>query len=220
MMHRITATILACMLTMPAGADTPFAVVKRTKGTVIAKTMESGLEIATGTGTLLPSATLVETAEDSHIELRLFTGEGTLILHGHSLVHLGRKRYENQVHTTAILKKGTAEIKQLPPDSSLRLESFNSLAMPKAAHLILQLGENATILLVRDGEVKVHNRPRDITGVVTKGQKCISDDQGLKILDMDFGDLGEFKQSYLEVDFIDPITEESRTLEIDYDTEF
>lgn len=76
--------------------------------------------------------------------------------------------------------------------------------------------------IVQSGEISVYNRPKDLTAVVRAGQKAISDGTGIRISDATDAELDQvgFRQNTLEVDFLNPQTEEFTTLEVDYETQF
>jgi hypothetical protein len=78
------------------------------------------------------------------------------------------------------------------------------------------------VLIVQDGEVSVYNRPKDITAMVRAGQKAVSDLDGIKITDATDSELEQvgFRQNTIEVDFVNPQSEEFTTLEAEYETSF
>jgi hypothetical protein len=76
--------------------------------------------------------------------------------------------------------------------------------------------------LVQDGELSVYNRAKDLTAVVRSGQKAVSDLNGIKVTDATDSELEEvgFRQNSIEVDFVNPQTEDFTTLEVEYETNF
>ncbi len=83
-------------------------------------------------------------------------------------------------------------------------------------------GGGTAMILVQDGEVSVYNRPKDIIAVVRSGQKAVSDGNGVKVSDATDSELEQvgFRQNTIEVDFINPESEEYTTLEVEYETNF
>ena len=80
--------------------------------------------------------------------------------------------------------------------------------------------EGTTEAIVQSGTLVVYNRPKDMTGTVRAGQKAISNNEGLVIIDAEDDELDQFRQNYLEIDFVNPQTEETSTLEIEYGIDF
>jgi hypothetical protein len=80
----------------------------------------------------------------------------------------------------------------------------------------------AGILIIQDGEISVYNRPKNITVTVRSGQKAVSDLDGIKVSDATDAELEQvgFRQNTIEVDFVNPQSEEFTTLEVEYETSF
>ncbi len=80
----------------------------------------------------------------------------------------------------------------------------------------------ASTILVQDGEVVVYNRAKDLSATVHSGQKAVSDVNGIKVSDATDSELEQvgFRQNTLEVDFVNPETEEFTTLEAEYESNF
>jgi hypothetical protein len=81
---------------------------------------------------------------------------------------------------------------------------------------------SASTFIVLDGTITVHNRAKDVTAVVRRGQKAVSDVNGLRITDATDAELEQvgLRQNMLEVDFWNPETEEFSTLEVEYESNF
>ena len=104
----------------------------------------------------------------------------------------------------------------------LAVEDAHSSARTGDARFSFTSNSEASTLVVLDGVVKVHNNTSDETGTITRSRKAVSDAKGLHITDASAGDLKEvgLRQNTIEVDFWNPATEKSSTLEMEYENNF
>ena len=104
----------------------------------------------------------------------------------------------------------------------LMVEDAHSSAHTGDARFSFTSNSEASTIVVLDGTVKVHNNVGDETGVVTRGRKAVSDAKGLRISDATSADLKQvgLRQNTVEIDFWNPATEESSTLEMEYENNF
>lgn len=109
--------------------------------------------------------------------------------------------------------------KRSPP---LKIEDAHSTASAGASRFSFAADADASTLIVLDGAVTVHNNASDETGTVKRRQKAVSDANGLRISDASTADLQQvgLRQSTIEIDFVNPTTEESSTLEMEYENNF
>jgi len=80
----------------------------------------------------------------------------------------------------------------------------------------------ASTIVVLDGTVEIKNNAKDVGATVRRGQKAVSDINGLRITDATDAELEQvgLKQNILELDFWNPENEEFSTLEMEYESNF
>jgi hypothetical protein len=77
----------------------------------------------------------------------------------------------------------------------------------------------ASVIYVLEGETEVQNRVTGALRIVRRGEKAVSDARGIRVTRAQSGELAEagLGQNLLEVDFVNPVTGEFRTLEVEYE---
>jgi hypothetical protein len=219
-MRYILITIL-CILSFSSGAE-PFAVVKSVKGPVTFSHIGDSTARDLKTSAILPSKVQIQSDPNGEAVLRLFLGEATLEIHPLSTLECKREKVEEKVRPVIRLIMGELLLDLASRDSDvLSVQSENTSISPRSARWLMTVDSGGkTVLIVIRGELIVYNRPKDATASVLAGKICQSDEDGLKITDAQESDLLLLRQNYLEIDFIHPETQETKTLEIEYESNF
>lgn len=183
--------------------------------------VESGSRIAAGQDgkaviRLLPDHAFLEVRPKTSFKLRRVKSKGKRIRRVHldlGEVVFGLRKKSEQVQCMTAHSTATADKARF----SCRAEDLSALGPNRDAS-----GGSVAVVVVQDGEVTVYNRPKNLSAVARSGQKAVSDLNGIRITDATDAELEQvgFRQNTLEVDFLNPQTDEFTTLEIEYETGF
>jgi hypothetical protein len=183
--------------------------------------VESGSRIVAGQEgkaviRLLPDNAFMDVRPKTSFKLRRVKSKGKRIRRVHldvGEVVFGLRKKSEQVQCETVNTSATADKARF----SCRAEDASALGPDRDA-----TGGSIAVIIVQDGEVTVYNRPKNLSAVARTGQKAVSDLNGIKITDATDAELEQvgFRQNTLEVDFLNPQTDEFTTLEIEYETSF
>jgi hypothetical protein len=183
--------------------------------------VESGARIVAGQEgkaviRLLPDNAFMDVRPKTAFKLRRVKSRGKRVRRVHldaGEVVFGLRKKSEQVQCETVNTTATADKARF----SCRAEDASALGPGRDAS-----GGAIAVVIVQDGEVTVYNRPKNLSAVARTGQKAVSDLNGIKITDATDAELEQvgFRQNTLEVDFINPQTDEFTTLEIEYETSF
>lgn len=222
-------------------APNPVGVIKSVKGEVKLAAKDSAAVPATGAALFLPGAR-IETGADGKAMLRLLPDNAFVDVRSQSAFTLKRIKThvsgsvsgpDSRPNTAApakdqrvrrlVLKKAEVVVGLKKKSDPVQCENAQTLATATAGRFSCRSDEKGTAsFLVQDGELTLYNRPKDITATVRAGQKAVSDLDGIRVSDATDADLDEigFSQNTLEVDFVNPQTEDFTTLEVEYESNF
>jgi len=210
----------------------PLGVIKSVKGDVKLAAADSALAPASG-AMLFRQGARVETGMESKAMLRLLPDDAFLDVRPQSAFTL--KRIKTRVALgqkgeaagkdvrvrRLILEKAEVVVGLKKKSDPVQCANAQTVATAAAGRFSCRSDEKATAtFLVQDGELSIYNRPKDITVTVRAGQKAVSDQEGIKVSDANDAemDLVGLSQNTLEVDFVNPETEDFTTLEVEYET--
>jgi hypothetical protein len=231
---KIGFVVLALAALPLFAAPNPMGVIKSAKGDVKLAAADSVPAPATGAMLFRPGSRL-ETGTDSKAMLRLLPDNAFVDVRPQSAFTL--KRIKTRVALGAkgeplgkdmrvrrlILEKAEVVVGLKKKSEPVQCANAQTVATAAAGRFSCRSDEKATAtFLVQDGELSIYNRPKDLTVTVRAGQKAVSDLDGIKVSDATDAelDLVGFSQNTLEVDFVDPQTEDFTTLEVEYETNF
>lgn len=242
--RRLTAVLavaLAGLLASAAAAAPKIAVSKYVKGNVRISAGEEGGKDLQASEVIFSGARL-EAGQDGKATLRLLPDNAFLEIRPKTVFKIRRTKSASgqagMAGNAAGKTAGKGQGKRLrrinletgevifglrKQSDSVQCENINTVATAGKARFSCKIDENAAgILIVQDGEVSVYNRPKNLTAMVRSGQKAVSDINGIKISDATDTELEQvgFRQNTIEVDFINPQSEEFTTLEVEYETSF
>jgi hypothetical protein len=225
--------ILALAALPLCAAPNPVGVIKSVKGEVTLASKDSAALPATGAALCLAGAR-IETGANGKAMLRLLPDNAFVDVRPQSAFTL--KRIKTHVAGTnnaapakdqrvrrLVLEKAEVVVGLKKKSDPVQCENAQTLATAAAGRFSCRSDEKGTAsFLVQDGELVIYNRPKDITATVRAGQKAISDLDGIRVSDATDADLDEigFSQNTLEVDFVNPQTEDFTTLEVEYESNF
>ncbi len=215
--------VLALGLIVSLHAAPILAVTKSVKGTVRVSQAGAATQTDLKVADLLLSGSHLETGENGKVMVRFLKDESFLDIRPKTQIDLKGAKAGGTKGGKLMLKIGEVVFGMKKKSLEWQCESDNSVATASKAKYSFVYDEKAvSTIIIQEGEVKVYNRPKDANAVVRAGQKAVSDLNGIHITDASDAELEQvgFRQSALEVDFMNPQTEELSTLEIEYETDF
>jgi hypothetical protein len=204
-----------------ADAVERMAVVKYVKGSVHATVDSVGKDLL-GSDLVVPGQK-IQSAEDGKAVLRLLPDQAFLEVRSQTAFSLKKVKSGGKRMRRLMLESGEVVLGLRKKSQPVQCETTHSLATAATGRFSCKTDEKgAETMVVQDGEVSVYNRPKDLTAVVRKGQKAVSDLNGIRVTDASDSELEQvgFRQNTLEVDFVNPTSEDFSTLEIEYETNF
>lgn len=204
------------------GAPLPhIAVAKYSKG-VVGVVTDSAAAPLEGSD-LLPPGVRIESGPDGKAVLRLLPDQAFLEIRPQTTFTAKRVKVAGKRMRRLLLESGEVAIGLKKKSDPVQCENTHTLATGTGGRFSCKTDEKAVArILVQDGEVTVYNRPKDMTAVVRKGQKAQSDLDGIRVSDATDSELESvgFRQNIVEIDFLNPSSEEFSTLEVEYETNF
>lgn len=219
-MGLLALAIAALPMTLSAAPN--IAVAKYAKGNVRITAGEQG-ERELQASDLVVSGSKIEAGQDGKAILRFLPDNAFLEIRSKTVFKVRRTKNQDKRLRRIYLETGEVVFGLRKKSDAVQCENTNTVATTAKGRFSCRVDENAAgILIVQDGEVSVYNRPKDITVVVRSGQKAVSDLTGIKVTDATDSELEQvgFRQNTLEVDFLNPQSEEFTTLEVEYETTF
>lgn len=221
--------ILPCMLALVVAtavvAAPKIAVSKYVKGNVKV-TPDDGAGSVTRDlqgSELVTSGSKFEAGQDGKATLRLLPDNAFMEIRPKTVFQLRRTKTKDGKLRRIQLETGEVVFGLKKKSDPVQCENINTVATAGKSRFSCKTDENgAGILIVQDGEISVYNRPKNATASVRSGQKAVSDLDGIKVTDATDSELEQvgFRQNTIEVDFVNPQSEEFTTLEVEYETSF
>ncbi len=203
--------------------DPSLALVRQVTGNATVADRDTSVTTQLKFGDLVPSGRTLATGSNGVLILRFHPDFMRIEARANSRYVLGYARLDTTKARQIRLDAGELVLgvpKHSPP---LDLEDAHSRVHAEEARFSFATdAQSASTLIVLDGSIEVHNRAKDVSGTVRRGQKCVSDDDGLHITDATDSELSQvgLRQNTLEVDFWNPQTGEFSTLEVEYESNF
>jgi len=222
MIRSLVLPALFFLLAIPVGAIPPMAIVKSMTGTVKATPRNAPTQ-EMKVADLIFSGIKIETGPESKATLRLQGDQSSVDVREKTIVKLKYVRNDGKVYRKITLDRGHLAIRLRRKGEGGLVENAQTSAQIKAARFSFASDENAVATFIfLDGEATLINRPKDVTAIVKAGQKAVSDLNGIKITDATESELEAvgLRENSLEIDFLNPETDEVSTLEIDYETHY
>ena len=215
---------LLAIAALPAlSAPNALGVVKSAKGDV---KVTSGSPAATApveASSLVTQGSRFETGSDGKAMLRLLPDNAFLDIRPLTAFTLKRVKSKDKRVRRATLENGEVVFGLKKKSEPVQCENAQTQATAAAGRFSCRTDEKGVAtFLVQDGELSVYNRAKDMTAVVRSGQKAVSNQDGIKVTDATDAELElvGFRQNTLEVDFVNPQTEDFTTLEVEYESNF
>lgn len=196
-------------------------VIKYSKGNVRATT--DGVETALKGSELVVTGEKIESGQDGKAVLRLLPDQAFIEIRPKTVFTIRRVKTKDKRIRKVMLDAGELVFGLKKKSEAIQCESIHTQALAQKGRFGCKTDDKGTAtILVQDGEVSVFNRPKDLTVMVRSGQKAVSDIDGIKLSDATDSELEQvgFRQNAIEVDFVNPETEEFTTLEVEYETNF
>jgi hypothetical protein len=218
---------LVLLLAALAAAAPDIAVTKYVKGNLrVSAETETGAaaeERDLGPSELLKSGTRIVAGQDGKAVIRLLPDNAFLEVRPKTVFKLRRTKKDGKRLRRIRMEAGEVVFGLRKKSDPVQCENANSQATSATARFSCKVDEKAAaVFIVQDGELSVFNQPKGLTALVRAGQKAVSDLEGIRITDATDEELDQvgFRQNTLEVDFLNPQSDEFNTLEIEYETSF
>lgn len=204
-------------------APNPLGVIKSAKGDVKVSGGGTAVAVPVVGSSLVAQGSRFETGADGKAMVRLLPDNAFLDIRPLSAFTLKRVKTKEKRVRRLTLETAEVVVGLKKKSEPVQCENAQSVATGAAGRFSCKSDAKGTaIFLVQDGELTVYNRPKDKTVTVRAGQKAVSDMDGVKVTDASDAELDQvgFAQNSLEVDFVNPQTEDFTTLEVEYETNF
>jgi ferric-dicitrate binding protein FerR (iron transport regulator) len=228
-MRRAFGRWVFCGLLLTASASQSLAA---SPGLAIVKYAKGNLKVAAGDtaaqkdllqSDLLPQGARVESGKDGKAVLRLLPDQAFMEIRPKSAFTLKRVKTKDKRVRRVTMESGEVVFGLKKRSESVQCENAQTQATAAGGKFSCKTdAKGVAVFLVQDGELSVYNRPKELTVVVRSGQKAISDLNGIKVTDATDSEMEEvgFRQNTIEVDFLNPQTEDYTTLEVEYESNF
>lgn len=223
-MNRPSAfALLILALALPAAAGpAALGVVKSVKGDVKVTAGSNPTTDVKGS-TLVYQNSRFQAGADGKSVIRLTPDNGFMEIRPNSDFVLKRVKAKDKRLRRVVLDHGEVVFGMKKKSEPVQCENAQTQATGLKGKFSCRADEKGVAsFLVLDGELSIYNRPKDLTVTVRNGQKAVSDLNGIKVSDATDAELEAvgFRQNTLEVDFLNPQTEDFSTLEVEYETNF
>ena len=216
----VSAALL--MHAFPASAaPSTLGVVKTAKGD-IKVTVDASTTDVKGS-TLIYQGSKFVSGADGKAVIRLLPDNGFMEIRPQSSFVLKRVKTKDKRLRRVVIDNGEVVFGMKKKSEPIQCENAQTQATGLKGKFSCRSDEKGVgSFLVQDGEMSIYNRPKDLTVTVRNGQKAVSDLNGIKVSDATDAELEAvgFRQNTLEVDFVNPQTEDFSTLEVEYETNF
>ncbi|MDB5050280.1 MAG: hypothetical protein JWO30_3351 [Fibrobacteres bacterium] len=218
----VVVSILALPM-LAISAPPALGVVKYAKGNLKVTSGDSAVQKDLQASDLVAPGSKIESGNDGKAVLRLLPDQAFMEIRPKSVFTLKRVKTKDKRVRRIHMEAGEVVFGLKKKSEAVQCENAQTQATALAGRFSCKSDEKGVgIFLVQDGELSVYNRPKDLTAVVRSGQKAVSDLNGIKVSDATDSELEQvgFRQNTLEVDFVNPETEDFTTLEVEYETNF
>lgn len=224
MIRQIHSAILLLTVLAAAsfGATPGLGVVKYAKGN-LKVTQADSLQKDLIASSLVPGGSKIESGDDGKAVIRLLPDQAFMEVRPKTTFTLKRVKTKGKRVRRVVLDVGEVVFGLKKKSEPVQCENLHTQATAASGRFSCRSDEKGVgVFLVQDGEMSLYNRPKDLTAVVRSGQKAVSDLNGIKVSDATDSELEQvgFRQNTVEVDFLNPQTEEFTTLEVEYETNF
>lgn len=205
------------------GAPAALGVVKYAKGNLQVTAGNPPVRKALQASELVAPGARIEAGNDGKAVIRLLPDQAFLEIRPKTVFTIKRVKSKDKRVRRLTMEAGEAVFGLKKKSEPIQCENAQTQATATAGRFSCKSDEKGVAtFLVQDGEISVYNRPKDLTAMVRSGQKAVSDLNGIKVTDATDSELEEvgFRQNTIEVDFVNPQTEDFTTLEVEYETNF
>ncbi|HAP00014.1 MAG TPA: hypothetical protein DCQ83_08230 [Fibrobacteres bacterium] len=198
------------------------AVVRQESGEV--RVLGQDTSIATGIkqGDVIPPGQTMVTGENGLSVLRFHPDFTRIEARAKTRYWLNYSRSDSSRARRIKIEDGQIALAVQKNSPDLFIEDTHSWARAKEARFLFSANAENSTLIVLDGSVEVNNRAKSSNETVRRGQKAVSDVNGLRISDAADSELQQagLRQNILEVDFMNSTNEDFSTLEVEYESTF
>lgn len=220
----LALTGFLALASLPAlAAPNPLGVIKTAKGDVRVSAGGQAVALPVEGSALVAQGARFETGADGKATVRLLPDNAFLDIRPQSAFALKRVKAKDKRVRRLTLETAEVVVGLKKKSEPVQCENAQTVATGAAGRFSCRSDAKGTaVFLVQEGELSVYNRPKDKTVTVRSGQKAVSDMDGVRVTDATDAELDQvgFAQNSLEVDFVNPQTEDFTTLEVEYETNF
>ncbi len=219
----IFTLLLAGLFSFSLATPPALAVAKYVKGNLHVTAGDPPAQKDLQASDLIAPGARIESGNDGKAVLRLLPDQAFMEIRPKSAFTVKRVKTKDKRVRRVQMEAGEVVFGLKKKSEAVQCENSQTQATAAAGRFSCKSDEKGVgIFLVQDGELSVYNRPKDLTVVVRSGQKAVSDLNGIKVSDATDSELEQvgFRQNTIEVDFVNPQTEEFTTLEVEYETNF
>jgi hypothetical protein len=204
----------------PGHSDPYLTIVHRVTGTVRmmpAGTPDSGSTV--NLGDLPDSGSIFKTGGTGVLTLRFHPDLMSLEARAGSHFQLGYSRSDAGAARQVELRSGRLLVGLSRESPGFMGQDAHSRVKSVAGRLSFATESRATVIYVLEGEAELQNVATGTVRMVRRGEKAVSDARGIRVTRAQSGELADvgLGQNTLEVDFVNPVTGEFRTLEVEYE---
>ena len=217
------AALVLALAVSSWAAPAPIGVVKYAKGNLKLTSGNPAVQQDLQQSELVGPGTKIEAGADGKAVIRLLPDQAFMEIRPQTAFTVKRVKLKDKRVRRVTMEAGELVFGLKKKSEPVQCENALTQATAAAGKFSCRSNDKGVgTFLVQDGELSVYNRPKDLTSVVRSGQKAVSDLNGIKVTDATDSELEEvgFRQNSIEVDFVNPQTEEFTTLEVEYETNF
>jgi hypothetical protein len=221
--YRALIASLALAALPALAAPNPLGVIKTSKGDVKISAGGQAVPLPVQGSALVAQGSRFEAGADGKATVRLLPDNAFLDIRPQSVFTLKRVKAKDKRVRRLTLETAEVVVGLKKKSEPVQCENAQTVATGASGRFSCRSDAKGTaVFLVQDGELSVYNRPKDKTVTVRGGQKAVSDMDGIRVTDATDAELDQvgFAQNTLEVDFVNPQTEDFTTLEVEYETNF
>jgi hypothetical protein len=227
-MQSMVAVVVGFLCAIPnhaaAAQQAPgLGIVKYAKGTLRVTAADSAAKKDLVASDLVQNGAKIESGADGKAVLRLLPDNAFLEVRPGSEFVLKRIKVKDKRMRRLHMEAGEVVLGLKKKSEAVQCENALTQATASSGKFSCRTDDKGVgFFLVQDGELSIYNRAKDLSVIVRSGQKAVSDLNGIKVSDASDSEMEQvgFRQNTIEVDFVNPETEEFTTLEVEYETNF
>lgn len=197
------------------------AVAKVVKGSVLRSVGKDGPKQPLTAAAVIAAGDRVQTAEDGRAVVRFLVDKTFLEIKPKTILEFLLKKDGQKEIRNILLDIGQLSLGLKKQKVPFEVETSTTVASVRGTRWSIEVNDKGlSTIVVAEGAVEIYNKLTGEKKILEAGQKAISGQAGIQILPASPEDLQTVRQAQnnLQMQFIDPETKESQTLELDYES--